>query len=307
MPTKKLNHLKQHEIDIDKWNYCIGNASNSRVYATSWYLDRTAEFWEALVWEDYGYVMPLPVGKKWGIKYIYQPYFCQQLGIFPSPPVDIQRKFADELIKKYNYLEFQVNPQTIPEAFTSFEAGNRVNYVLPLHDPYATLTAQFKSNARNHISNSYKKGLRIVNTLDSMKYVELKRQHTEKSVDSRSFKILTKLISWSLSNSIGQIIAAISPQNEICGAAFFLKYGTRLIYLNSFSTPEGRKYKAMYAILNEVIKRYAGSGLLFDFEGSSVESIATFFRSFNPAEEQFHSLYLNNLPFPLKYFKRKKT
>jgi hypothetical protein len=50
-----------------------------------WHLDRTAVVWDALVWGDYEFVMPLPVRKKWGIQYVYQPLFCQQLGIFPKP------------------------------------------------------------------------------------------------------------------------------------------------------------------------------------------------------------------------------
>ncbi len=307
MEKNDLKYLKHGEIDYEKWNQCIGEAQNARIYATTWLLDRTAEIWDAMVWKDYEFVMPLPVGRKWGIKYIYQPFFCQQLGIFPAPPVDIQSQFADELIKRFRFFQFQVNPLMTPDAFKKFEVTPKINYVLPLLEPYATIASQFKRNARYHIANAYKKGIQVVNALDTGKYVEMKKQQVAGDVSSKSFKMLAKIISWGQTNGNGQILAAITPGNEVCAAGFFLQYGNRLVYLNSFSTSEGRKLRAMYAILNEVIRKYAKSGLLLDFEGSSVEGIATFFRSFNPAEEFYYHLYLNNLPFPLKYLKKNKT
>ena len=307
MKDNNLHYLKYNDIDFLKWDQCIGNAPNSRVYATSGYLDRTAELWDALVWNNYEYVMPLPVKKKWGIRYIYQPYFCQQLGIFPPPPVEIQLRFADELANRFKYLQYQLNSRMNPDAFKRFELKQRVNYILPLHEPYAAIASQYKRNARYHISNGYKKGIRIVNTLDSGKYVELKKQQVERDVSSESFKMLGKLISWGQTTGNGLILAAISPTNDVCGAAFFLRYATRLIYLNSFSTPEGRRLKAMYVILDEIIRKNEKSGLLLDFEGSSVEGIAAFFRSFNPAEEAYFHLYLNKLSFPFNLLKKDKT
>ncbi len=306
MQNNNLRFIKHSEIDYDKWDQCINNAFNSRVYATSGFLDRTAEVWHALVWKDYEFVMPLPVGRKWGITYIYQPYFCQQLGIFPVAPVEIQTQFAEELIGRYRFFQFQVNPQLIPDAFEKFELTRKINYILPLHEPYSTIASQFKKNTRYDISSAYKKGIQVVNTLNSREYIELKRQQVGRKVDARSFKMLAKIISWGQVKGNGQILAAITPNNELCAAAFFLKYGKRLIYLNSFSTPEGRKYKAMYAILNDVIHKYQKSGFLLDFEGSSVEGIASFFKGFSPAEEYYYHIYLNNLPFPLNYLKRDK-
>lgn len=304
---QNLRLLTHNEIDFDLWDRVVEDSVNARVYAMSWYLDRTAGMWEALVWGDYQYVMPLPVGKRWGIRYIYQPFFCQQLGIFPSPPVEIQSEFAQELKKSYRYFEFQANPHLNADAFEGFNVGTRINYVLPLLQPYPALFMNYRSNARNHIAKAHKKGVRIVNALDAMQYVALKKQNTEVDVRSKSYRILSRLIAWSLTNGRGQLVAAISPNNEVCAAAFFLRSGNRLIYLNSFSTPEGRKLRAMHAILDEIICRYSDSGMLLDFEGSSVESIATFFKGFNPAEEHYYFLYRNSLPFPLNHLKRRKV
>jgi len=84
-----IQYRKHDEVDFIKYDRCINSASNSRVYAAGWYLDRSAIVWDALVWGNYEFVMPIPVGNKYGIRYLYQPVFSQQLGIFPSPDLDI--------------------------------------------------------------------------------------------------------------------------------------------------------------------------------------------------------------------------
>ena len=90
---KILRYLKHDELDFSSWDRRISSADNSRVYALSWYLDRTAADWDALVWGDYEYVLPVTLKSKFGIKYLYQPLFCQQLGIFPEPDPEIAGLF----------------------------------------------------------------------------------------------------------------------------------------------------------------------------------------------------------------------
>jgi len=78
-----IRHLTHKEINQKKWDTAIDQAVNGQSYAYAWYLDCVAENWDALVADDYAYIMPLPWNAKWlGVKQIYQPIFTQQLGIF---------------------------------------------------------------------------------------------------------------------------------------------------------------------------------------------------------------------------------
>src|SRR3990172_7490113 len=79
-----ITYLKHSEIDKPKWDKCIQNSSNGLIYAYSWYLDFVSPNWQALVRGDYEYVMPLTCKKKYGINYLHQPFFAQQLGVFSS-------------------------------------------------------------------------------------------------------------------------------------------------------------------------------------------------------------------------------
>ncbi|MDR1631378.1 MAG: hypothetical protein LBR97_00560, partial [Dysgonamonadaceae bacterium] len=72
----KIEWLKHEEIDFQAYNRCIESSSFGAVYAMSWYLDAVSPFWELLMAENYRYVMPLPVKRKFRIKYLMQPLFC---------------------------------------------------------------------------------------------------------------------------------------------------------------------------------------------------------------------------------------
>ena len=78
-----IKYLTRSHVNIEKYNNCISNAVNSRIYAYSWYLDIVAdENWDVLVLDDYVAVMPLPKRRKYFINYVYTPFWVLQLGIF---------------------------------------------------------------------------------------------------------------------------------------------------------------------------------------------------------------------------------
>ena len=67
-----IRYLTENEIDFKKYDQCIANALNSRIYAYSWYLDIVADKnWDVLVLNDYEAVMPMPKRKRYFINYIF--------------------------------------------------------------------------------------------------------------------------------------------------------------------------------------------------------------------------------------------
>ena len=44
-----IKYVKRNELDIEKYNACVENSLQSRVYGFSWYLDIVADHWDALV------------------------------------------------------------------------------------------------------------------------------------------------------------------------------------------------------------------------------------------------------------------
>ena len=77
-----IQYLQHHEINKTKWDESISNASNGLIYGYSYYLDNMSNRWDALVMGEYEAVMPLTWNKKYGIAYLYQPFFTACLGVF---------------------------------------------------------------------------------------------------------------------------------------------------------------------------------------------------------------------------------
>jgi len=152
---KQIQYIKHSDIDAEKWERCIETAPNSRVYSNIWHLDRTAVIWDALVWGDYEFVMPLPVRNKWGIWYVYQPLFCQQLGIFPKPTKIIAELFYNALWEKFRYCDAHINSQN-PSIQTEkgIEFLPRQNFLLDLKYNYKSLARSFSANTKRNIAKS---------------------------------------------------------------------------------------------------------------------------------------------------------
>ena len=68
-----IHYLEHKDIDKAKWDATVVECGN--IYARSWYLDIVHPGWEALVEDGYFAVMPLTGGKKFGVNYLYQPFF----------------------------------------------------------------------------------------------------------------------------------------------------------------------------------------------------------------------------------------
>ena len=101
--------LENKAIDKPKWDALIAECGN--IYAYSWYLDIAHPGWDALVDDDYQAVMPLTGGKKFGVNYLFQPFFVQQLGVFSKTPMTEGKlnDFLDAIPDKYRFCELRLN------------------------------------------------------------------------------------------------------------------------------------------------------------------------------------------------------
>ena len=103
-----IHYIEHKDIDFEKWDACVANSFNRLIYGFSWYLDVVCDDWDALVLNDYEAVFPLPKRKKWGIEYVYHPFFCQQLGVFSKKEVAIEL-FLNSIPKKIKYLGAKIH------------------------------------------------------------------------------------------------------------------------------------------------------------------------------------------------------
>ena len=284
-----IKYIKRENIDIEKYDNCVQNAIQSRMYAFSWYLDIVAENWDVLVLNDYEAVMPLPWKKKYYLKHVSQPFFCQQLGIFSLNQIDIN--LQNIFLKKIPFSFLKVTQNLNAQNFANKFSLERKNYVLSLENNYNSLFKRFSKGRKHAVKVAQKNELntKVISILDLIKLKEQFYLHSNFPKD-----IIEKLANYILSKNKGFIIGVFKDE-KLLGGGFFLKSNSRITYLFSSFNNEGRKYQAASFLINKVIEDYQNSDLILDFEGGSISNIGSFFKSFGAKNNCFYMIRFNNI------------
>lgn len=305
MSKSGLKYLKRDEIDDKKWDECVSNAENSRFYAQISHLDRVTDNWNALVYDDYDFVMPLPVKQKFGISYVYQPLFAQQLGIFPNPPEKVTTLFFREIIKKHSFAETQINAENKPYNFIKeINFTERQNFLLYLGPDYSVLQKYFSKNTRRNLVKAQNNKLNFVHGIRLEDFMEFKGKNLPEKISKKDIQRLKSIVAFGQYKGFGEIFGVYSPDNKLCAAVYFVRWKNRFIYMNAASDSEGKKLGGMYFLMENFIRMNAGKNMILDFEGSTIPGLARFYSGFGATPEKYFQLKINRLPLPLRWIKK---
>jgi len=286
-----IRHLTRNELDVAKYDRCISNAENLRVYAYSWFLDIVCDSWDVLVEGDYQSVMPLPKRKKYGIHYIYLPPWTQQLGVFSLRSIteSVVLEFIKKIPKKFKLVDVFFNSNNL---MNSQRIKTRDNFILSLDKTYESLRKQYTKGRKSSCKQAKHFNLDVIENYDHKKIIQLfkKNKGAELSKSYSDYQILNKLTEHSLRLNRIKSIGVINRNDELIGGAFFLTDKYRITYLFSAINDEGRKKQAMSFLIDHVIESNAGSNHILDFEGSMITELASFFNSFGAHKEVYFHL-----------------
>ncbi len=301
---RKLTH---QEIDKKKWDDCIHHAFNGNAYALSWYLDIVHPEWEALVAGDYERVMPLTGKIKWGISYLFTPYFVQQLGVFSKSIVtpEIVNGFLEKIPQYYRFAEYNLNMYNQPDE-KGFELISNKNHLLGLINQYSITAGKYATNTKRNLKKALANHLTVGTGVKPEEVVLLFRKNRGKSIAKwKDFHYLRlqHLMYMAIHKGKGIVYGAYTQENELCAGAFFLKSNNRIIFLFSGANQDAREKQAMTFLIDKVIQQFSGTQYILDFEGSNNENLARFYHGFGAREVTYYRYYLNNLPFLLKQLK----
>jgi hypothetical protein len=303
MSESVIRYLDSPEIDAVKWNQCVNSGVlgiPQLCYAQFEYLNAICENqWGALVVYDsnlsaYQNVMPLPYRKKWGcLYYIYQPYFCQQLGVFGKHTDYREDDFIGEIPKRLLRLHMNVHGGIgIPK-----KSSKRTNYILPPpHIPEET----FNKDALKNLRKLHKQSIDYVKTTE---YQLILTVYDEAWGETSGFEWFNDYSAFfnALKNTHPDRIYAVlvreSVTKETLGGAIFLHSGIentkshRLHYVCGGAVGKGRDWGVVHGIIEHVCIAFPQS--IIDFEGSNIESVANFYRKFGPVDEPYYSININ--------------
>jgi hypothetical protein len=298
-----IKHLTSQQIDHDKWDKCIGSSFNGNIYALSWFLNFAHPNWEALVEDDYVSVMPLTVSKKYGLKYALQPYFVQQLGVYSTNKLYPEKikEFIDAIPKNIKYVDINLNIHNKISALKIKTFENK-NYMLDLVRDYENLKANYSANTKRNLKKAEKQNLQLLKHIKPAELISLFKNNKGKELSvfsEDSYKTLERIIYRSIHKSMGVVYGVYDTSNQLCAAAFFTKYRDKLVFLFSGSNQKAKQNRAMFFLIDEVIKQNSPSLLTLDFEGSNDQNLARFYAGFGSKEVVYSRLQMNRAHFPL--------
>lgn len=292
----QISYYKRTAIDDNQWNKCIDESVNGIVYAYSWYLDIVSPNWSALISDDYDYIFPLPEHKRIGIDVLLQPILNQQLGLFSRKHISgaVLNEFIGIVQKEYRYVNIHLN------ILNNFNINGffpeRTTYQLDLISNYNQIQCKYSSNTRRNNLKAVALGVRVDRRVSVNDFLDFYRNNNAVRFSKAMQERVELVVEVLLSRGLGDIVGAYI-NDTLCAAAFMVRSNGKLIYLFASSSPLGFKSRAMFAIVDQIIRWNAESHYVFDFEGSMIPSVARFYAGFGAQPCRYPHVIINSLPW----------
>jgi hypothetical protein len=303
-------HIPYKKIDKQKWDLCIANALHPSLFCTSKYLDNIASQWDALILNDYEFVMPLIHRKKFGIAYLYQPAFLPVISIFSSFKTAkyIIKAFLSKAFELYNFAEISLaHPVTISSFHKNMVVKEHNNFVVNLKEDYKNKYANYHPHFTKSLRRLQKLSLQYLtsnNVNEVITLYELLYLERIKSVEKKDVQDFLNLCLVIQKNKNVVIRKVQDESSGILAAVILLQYKNILYNIISCISPEGKKAEANYFLYDKIMEEFSGKNYLLDLEGSDIKGIANFYLKMNPTNEKYISIKYNNLPKLIKLIKK---
>ena len=190
-----FKYIKNKNINRLKWDNCVSNSKNYRIYGLSWYLDVVCKNWDAIVFNEYEAVFPVIYKNFFFIKSVYHPLFCQQLGLFYKSSFiskineDLITNFHEKILFKYfknfsycatsefsRILDIDQNKLLRNNSNIIYSRNN--NFLLDLNKNYEDLILKFNNNTKRNLKKSQKFQLKFIDNLELYFFMNLFRKNS---------------------------------------------------------------------------------------------------------------------------------
>jgi hypothetical protein len=303
---QQIKYISHADIDKQKWDDCVQHATNGLIYAYSWYLDAMADNWDALVLNDYDAIMPLTRNKKYGVHYLFQPYFCASLGIFSKNQITpvVTEAFLKKIPKRFRYIDIYLNYNNLFPV-EGFQLTERLNFILSLNNSYAEIAEQYRTNLKRNIRKAEQSGLIAKQNIPVEDIISLAKETMQRvsAISDEQLDRFKKLFSVAKEKQLAETLGIYNNNDQLLASAVFLHSHKRWYYILVGNHPNGKTLGASHYLIDRFIAIHAGTDTLLDFEGSDIRNLAFFYSSYGATEERYPALRMNRLPKLLKWLK----
>ena len=292
MEARRVN---RKEVDYAKWDHTIKYAINSFTYGYSWYLDAVSDDWEAIIVNDYEYILPLPYRNILGVfKYYSQPILSQQMGPFGKhiPSKEILELIFSQLPSGPVRLNINLSENiNLPESYKSLNPKQHINQTLSIDQDIATVKGKFTNNPRRALQSKLKNFGKLEQVSDPKIVLDFvyKLQAQKIGFKKNQYKKALTLFLKAKENNAAQFfqLKNINTGKVVVMGAVLIQ-SDRIINFFYTSLKGTENYGAASVYIFKLIEKFRQSKRVFDFDGSDIPGINKFFKSFG-AETTYYT------------------
>jgi hypothetical protein len=267
--------------------------------------------WYGLVKGDYEYIMPVPVARRFGINYLFQPRFIQQCGVLGavSPDTATVSVFLKALPTEIGLIDYHFNEQnSLP---SGLDVEIRTNFLLKTNKTYEELKLAYNHNLLRKLRKSVHSGFHIIKNNNPEPLIKLFREENGRRfsfLKDQDFRKLDMIIRACIHRDKAKVWSVYNSENVLCGGVIWLFSHDRAVLYFSVQGATDKAEGALAWLIDAFIKENATSGIVLDFEGSVHPGLARFYGSFGSEAHFYPRLKINHLsPFvKFAYFFYKK-
>jgi lipid II:glycine glycyltransferase (peptidoglycan interpeptide bridge formation enzyme) len=258
------------------------------------------------IWGSFVYV----IQKKYGFTLIKLPKLTQFLGPYIKYPEgqkyytklswekEVMNYFIDSL-PKFDYFNMNFHHSItnwLPFYWREFKQTTRYTYVIDKNIKIEELSQNFETDIRRRRRRKAEKlGIKTNESNEIEKFYKLNSLTFNRQGINIPYNLdFVNKIYYSLEKENAVKILIAKFQNEEIASAFLIEDKNTVYYLMGGIEPSKKDLGAMDLILYESIKYALSKNKNFDFEGSIIETIEKYFRSFGAIQKPYFNVYKIN-------------
>ena len=297
----------------EKYSELCAREPGIPLFLRDWWLDATCRNqWDVALIEKSGDIVgvfPYYAKKIFWINTLVMPKLTPFLGIWLKYPegqkyatkLSHEKSVTTELIDSlphhdyfYQKLHYSIT-NWLPFYWKNFKQTTEYTYVIENLSDLDHVFSEFRDNIRREIRKAEKQ---VTVTCDtSLERIYEITQMTFKRQNMKlpfSFECIKKIDAACQKKECRKIFVAEDAEGKVHAAIYIVWDNHSAYYLFGGGDPEARTSGAMSLLMWEAIKFAATVSQKFDFEGSIIEPVERFFRSFGATQKPFFKITKSN-------------
>lgn len=292
------------------------------IYSQAFWMDAVCgpDNWDVLLYEKKGNIlgaMPYYIKSKLGLRYITQPPFTQQNGVWIDYPenqqeskrISMEKEVMIDLIKKLEslpicYYQQSFSPNVtnwLPFYWKGYLQTTRYTYRLPDISRPNQLFESFQHNKRKNINKARKENFQIGFDMPAGEFYSLHQKSLAKQGTEigYSFSLFERICDAAYAHRAGRTIYMTRENGELLCALFNLwdaRWGYNLISaIDPNTRSSGASDLLVYSMLEYLSDKVTG----YDFEGSMISGVEDSFRHFGATQTPYFTIHKTYTKNPL--------